>query len=79
MITVLFFGAVAERVGQRQLTVEHQPGMRLQDLRDGLQAQHPEAFAIVSLAAIDGEHVRDWSTPLNELSEVVFMSKFSGG
>ena len=59
MITVLFFGAVAERVGQRQLTVDHQPGMRLQDLRDGLQAQHPEAFAIVSLAAVDGEHVRE--------------------
>ena len=29
MITVLFFGAVAERVGQRHLTVDHQPGMRL--------------------------------------------------
>ena len=55
MITVLFFGAVAERVGRRQLAVDHQPGMRLQDLRDGLQAQHPEAFAIVSLAAVDGE------------------------
>ena len=34
MITVLFFGAVAERVDQRQLTVDHQPGMRLQDLHD---------------------------------------------
>ena len=31
------------------------------------------------LAAIDGEHVRDWTTPLNDRSEVVFMSKFSGG
>ena len=79
MITVLFFGAVAERVGQRQLAVDHQPGMCLQDLHDGLQAQHPEAFALVSLAAIDGEHVRDWSTPLNDRSEVDFMSKFSGG
>ena len=44
-----------------------------------LQAQHPEAFAIVSLAAVDGEHVRDWSTPVDDRSEVVFMSKFSGG
>ena len=79
MITVLFFGAVAERVGRRQLAVDHQPGMRLQDLRDGLLAQHPEAFALVSLAAIDGEHVRDWTTPLHDRSEVVFMSKFSGG
>ena len=79
MITVLFFGAVAERVGQRQLTVEHQPGMLLQDLHDALQAEHPEAFAIVSLAAVDGEHVRDWSTPVDDRSEVVFMSKFSGG
>ena len=79
MITVLFFGPVAERVGTSRLQVAHQPGMRLQDLRDSLSAQHAEAFALVSLAAVDGEHVRDMSMPLTDGSEVVFMSKFSGG
>ena len=79
MITVLFFGPVAERVGDSRVQVAHQPGMRLQDLRDTLQARYPEAFALVSLAAVDGEHVRDWTTALGDGSEVVFMSKFSGG
>ena len=79
MITVLFFGPVAERVGASRLQVAHQPSMRLQDLRDQLQAQYPEAFALVSLAAVDGEHVREMSMPLADGCEVVFMSKFSGG
>lgn len=79
MITVLFFGPVAERVGASRLQAAHQPGMRLQDLRDQLQAQYPEAFALVSLAAVGGEHVRDLSMPLADGCEVVFMSKFSGG
>lgn len=79
MITVLFFGPVAERVGQSRLSVPHRAGMRLQDLREQLQALYPEAFALVSLAALNGEHVRDWSIELPESCEVVFMSKFSGG
>lgn len=79
MITVLFFGPVAERVGQSRLSAPWRTGLRLQDLREQLQALYPEAFALVSLAAVNGEHVRDWSIELPETSEVVFMSKFSGG
>ena len=79
MITVLFFGPVAERVGASRLQAAHQPGMCLQELRDSLSVQYPEAFALVSLAAVDGEHVRELSMPLAEGCEVVFMSKFSGG
>jgi len=82
MITVLFFGPVAERLGASRLQVAYQPGLRLQDLRTQLQARYPEAFALVSLAAVDGEHVRDMnnaSMPLADGCEVVFMSKFSGG
>ena len=51
----------------------------MQDLRAHLQELHPEAFEIVCFAAVDGEHVLDMSLPLAENSEVVFMSKFSGG
>lgn len=79
MITVLFFGPVAERVGASRLELEFQSGMRLQDVRTLLQPRYPEAFALVTLAAVNGQQVRDSSLPLADQSEVVFMSKFSGG
>ena len=79
MIKVLFFGPVAERVGKSEVEVEFSAGMSLQDLRAQLQVLHPAAFEIVCFAAVNGEHVLDMSLPLAEHSEVVFMSKFSGG
>ena len=79
MITVLFFGPVAERLGKSRLDVAYEPGMSVQSLRESLQAEYPEAFALVSIAAVDGEHVRDFSFELQDRGEVVFMSKFSGG
>ncbi len=79
MIKVLFFGPVAERVGTSEAQVTFKAGMRLQDVRDQLQAKYPAAFEIVCFAAVNGEHVRDMSLPLKEGSELVFMSKFSGG
>jgi sulfur-carrier protein len=79
MIKVLFFGPVAERVGASEVQAECSAGLRLQDLRERLQAQYPAAFEIVCFAAVDGAHVLDMSVPLKEGSEVVFMSKFSGG
>ncbi|MEF8697975.1 MAG: MoaD/ThiS family protein [Candidatus Accumulibacter sp. UW20] len=79
MITVLFFGPVAERVGARRLEIAFRAGMRLQDLQAELRLRHPEAFELVTLAAIDGEHVREGSVLLKDPCEVVFMSRFSGG
>jgi molybdopterin converting factor small subunit len=79
MIRVLFFGPVADALGSRQVEVAFVAGMSLQDLRGQLQALHPEAFALVSLAAVDGVQVRDMTLPLADGAEVVFMSKFSGG
>ncbi len=79
MIRVLFFGPVAERVGNNSLQVEHRPGIRLQDVRNELAAQYPQAFEIVCFAAANGEHVRDTSLPLADNSEVSFMARFSGG
>lgn len=79
MIRVLFFGPVAERVGANEVQAEFRTGLRLQDLREHLQAMHPAAFEIVCFAAVNGEHALDMSVPLNDGSEVVFMSKFSGG
>jgi molybdopterin converting factor small subunit len=79
MIRVLFFGPVAERVGASEVQMEFRAGMRLQDLRAQLQILHPVAFEIVCFAAVNGEHVLDMSMPVADSSEIVFMSKFSGG
>lgn len=79
MIGVLFFGPVAERIGSSALQIECRAGLRLQDLRDELSAQYPQAFEIVCFAAVNGEQVRDMSLPLADKSEVAFMAKFSGG
>ena len=79
MVTVLFFGPVADRVGVGRLDVEFHAGMCLQDVFSGLQPQYPEAFVLVSLAAVNGAHATDMSLTLTDNCEVVFMSKFSGG
>jgi molybdopterin synthase sulfur carrier subunit len=79
MIRVLFFGPVAEHIGNNTLQVEYRSGMRLQDLRKELAAQYPHAFEIVCFTALNGEHVRDMSLSLADNSEVAFMAKFSGG
>jgi sulfur-carrier protein len=79
VIKVLFFGPVAERVGMSEVSVEHEAGMRLQDLRAQLQDRYPAAFEIACFAAVNGTHVLDMSVPLADHGEVVFMSKYSGG
>jgi len=80
MITVLFFGPVADRVGDRQIGVPFRDGLCWQDVRDELQPRYPEAFALVSITAVNGERVRDdVRTPLADGAEIVFMSRFSGG
>ena len=79
MIKVLFFGPVAERVGANTLQIEFCPGMRLNDIHQQMQGLYPAAFEIVCFTAMNGEHVRDMQLPVADNSEVVFMSKFSGG
>ena len=80
MISVLFFGPVADRVGERQTGVPFRAGMCWQDVRDALRPRYPEAFALVSITAVNGERVRDDARiPLADGAEIVFMSRFSGG
>ncbi len=79
MIKILFFGPVAERVGANEVQVPFVPGINLQEVRAQLQKSHPAAFEIVCFTAVNGEHTLDMSLPLADHSEVVFMSKFSGG
>jgi molybdopterin converting factor small subunit len=79
VIKVMFFGPVSERVGANALQVEFRKGMRLDDLHQQMQGLYPAAFEIVCFTAVNGEHVRDVRLPVADNSEVVFMSKFSGG
>ena len=80
MIRVLFFGPVADRVGSRRIEVPFRTGMRWQDVRDALRPQHEEAFALVSVVAVNGERVGEADdVPLADGAELVFMSRFSGG
>ncbi len=79
MIKVLFFGPVADRVGATMVPAEFREGMQLQDLYSQMQASYPEAFDLVCFIAVNGTHTRDMQLSLQDGSEVVFMSKFSGG
>lgn len=79
MIKVLFFGPVAERVGSSALQIEYRAGLRVQDVRDELVNEYPQAFDIVCFVAVNGSQVHDLSQALADDSEVAFMAKFSGG
>jgi molybdopterin synthase sulfur carrier subunit len=79
MIRVLFFGPVAERVGARQIEFPFRAGLTWVDVREELRSRHPEAFALVSIVAVNGERVVDAGPPLVDGAEVIFMSPFAGG
>lgn len=79
MITVMFFGPVAERVGSREVKVGFHPGIRVQDVHAQLQALYPAAFEIVCFTAVNGRQTRDMSSTLADNSEMAFMARFSGG
>ena len=82
MIRVLFFGPVAERVGARELELPFRAGMSWRDVRDALQPRYPDAFALVSIVAVDGRRVDEADSQgeaIADGAELVFMSRFSGG
>ena len=80
MIQILFFGPMAERIGARQIEVDFRQGLLWQDIYGELRARYPEAFALVSVVAVNGKRVDEQDdTPLADGAEVVFMSAFSGG
>lgn len=79
MIKVLFFGPVAERVGARNVQLDFQPGMRLQDVSAQLAARYPEAMQIVCFTAVNDQQASDMQMPLADNDEIAFMAKFSGG
>ncbi|MFA6063481.1 MAG: MoaD/ThiS family protein [Gallionella sp.] len=79
MMKILFFGPVAERVGLREMQLDHRSGMVLQDVVAQLKAAYPAAFEIVCFTAVNETQTRDMQQLLNDGDEIVFMAKFSGG
>lgn len=79
MITLLFFGPVADSVGQRRVQVEFSPGLQLGTLRKQFAQDHPEAVRWVSFVAVNGVQARDDAVQIADGSEIAFMAKFSGG
>ncbi len=79
MIKVLFFGPVADKLGQRELVLDFQPETSVQCIYDRLAAQYPAAFKLVCFTALNNEQVSDMATRVPDHAELVFMSKFSGG
>ncbi len=79
MITVLFFGPVADRIGQREMRLDFTDGMTLHDVTHMIGMLHPGALSIVSFIAINQQQVRDKQMTLNDNDEIAFMAKFSGG
>ena len=79
MITLLFFGPVADSVGQRRVQLEFAPGLQLGALRKQFALDFPEAVRWVSFVAVNGVQVRDDAVQITDGSEIAFMAKFSGG
>lgn len=79
MIKVLFFGPVADRIGQREMRIGHAPGMTLHDVIAQIGNAYPGAFSIVSFIAVNQQQVRDKQMRVNDGDEIAFMAKFSGG
>ncbi|MDX8386276.1 MAG: MoaD/ThiS family protein [Gallionella sp.] len=79
VINILFFGPVVERVGQREVQLEFQSGMCLQDVTVALQARYPKAFEIVCFTAVNEVQTLDMGLALADNDEITYMAKFSGG
>ncbi|WP_319238647.1 MoaD/ThiS family protein [uncultured Propionivibrio sp.] len=79
MITLLFFGPVADSVGQRRVQIEFVPGLQLGTLRKQFSLDYPDAVRWVSFVAVNGVQVRDDAAQIADGSEIAFMAKFSGG
>ena len=79
MIKVLFFGPVAERIGVREMQLDHVHGMTLHDVMHKIGMQHPGALSIVSFIAVNRQQVHDKQMALSDSDEVALMAKYSGG
>jgi molybdopterin converting factor small subunit len=79
MIRVLFFGPMAAQVDEREMQLEFQVGLCLQDIVAQLQLRYPKAFELVCFTAVNEVQTHDMRLKLADHDEIAFMAKFSGG
>jgi len=78
MVQVLFFGAVADAAGIREVEVEVAAGVTAGELVESLKAKHPGLAGQKLLIAVGQEYVAA-STPLEPGCEVAIFTAVSGG
>ncbi|MRG85655.1 molybdopterin converting factor subunit 1 [Salinibacillus xinjiangensis] len=80
MINVLFFAGLAEKTGQREIQLEHIAGSTVEQLKEKLMQEYPQAKAEMSQAmiAVNEEYAEKTDT-LQERDTVAFIPPVSGG
>tara|TARA_Y100001970_G_scaffold225704_1_gene278813 strand:+ start:18318 stop:18587 length:270 start_codon:yes stop_codon:yes gene_type:complete len=76
-VSMLFFGPLAERFGQREVTVSLDSGTTTSQLVERFDLGDMLEFGL--RIAIDGEMDADMDKPLSDSSEVAFLPPVSGG
>ena len=79
MISVLFFGPVADRMQTRATQLAFTPGMKLQDVISLVSESNPHVLDIVCVTAVNQMQIKDPQLALSDGDEIAFMAKFSGG
>ena len=77
-VRILFFGAVADAAGIREVEIEVAEGLTAGELVESLKAKHPGLAGQKLLIAVDQEYVAA-STPLEPGCEVAIFTSVSGG
>lgn len=77
-VTVLFFGAIADAVGSRELELTTDETTTAKSLIDQLSQQHPALGKHKLLIAVNEEYA-DADTALNDGDEVALFTAVSGG
>ncbi len=81
MINVLFFASLRERLGCESLTLDYQPEMKLDDIKNQLMAKGDNWQNVLSgnvLAAIDQEMVQG-DAEIHDNAEIAFFPPVTGG
>ncbi len=76
-VRMLFFGPLAERLGEREIEVALEQGTTAEQLIDRFEIS--EYFDSGLRVAIDGQIGAPLDTPLADSSEVAFLPPVSGG
>jgi len=74
-VRVLFFGSIADRLGQRECSLPAKPGMTLVDVLDAVTCDDFKPL----LVAVNQNQVNDMHAPVKDGDEVAIMPPFSGG